>query len=139
LSDRQLNEARKIVSGKFDNNELLFEKTVFLSDVFAGTPADDLLFLAEPLLMMVSTEPASMGNSDRYIVWIYNTDSRTYETILVYDSNEASGIPVTHNSSIVRYLLQLNKIEEFSIHFPERAFSIYRHLDQFETKAEAVR
>jgi AAA family ATP:ADP antiporter len=135
----QLEDAHKIISGRFDKNEMLFEKTVFLSEVFPGTPDDELLFLAEHLIIAHSIEKTSLLGSGNFIEWNHNTENGKFTTELVYDGKEVKNGAERPSGNTIRYVLPLSKIDEFSIHFPERAFSIYQQLDQFETNVEAVK
>jgi AAA family ATP:ADP antiporter len=138
LNDGQLYDAQQIVSGKSDKNGMLFEKTVFLSDAFPGISEDELLFLAEPLIRADSMETANLVSSDGYIVWDHDSENGTLTTVLVYEDREGTNGSEKPGDRMIRYILPLKKIDEFSIHFPERAFSVYQHLDQFEINPEAI-
>jgi len=139
LTAEQLAETEKIVSGDFEKNDLLFEKTQFLSEVFPGTSEDELLFLAGHLRCR---HPKGTGGPEwngGYILWWRDTDKSQLETAVVYSGVEAPEDTEKPGGNKVRFLLPLDKVYEFTILFPESAFGIQRQIDQFETKPEAVR
>jgi AAA family ATP:ADP antiporter len=139
LHGDQLDDAEKIVSGKFDKDDMFFEKTVSLSQVFPGTPEDELLFLAEPLCRSDSPEASGPDRSGGYLIWSHDIEKGILKTAVVHDGqSELNGL-LKPDAGTVQYILPLSKIDEFCIHFPERAFGIYQHIDKFEINPETVR
>jgi ATP:ADP antiporter, AAA family len=134
----QIEFTGKIISGSYDMDDMLFEKTVFLSRVFPGIAEDELLFLSDPLLIE-SQETSARGSKGMFIRWSYNREKEVPDATIVYDGFEANDISVSIDNGTIQYILSVSKIDEFCNHFPERTFGIYQHMEQFETKPEAKR
>jgi len=139
LTEEQLDDAQKIISGKCDKNEMQFEKTVFLSNFFPGIPEDDLLFIAESLMPSDQMEPSIRGSAGNYIIWTLDTEIGISATPVIYYGQPGISGYGRPGKSIIKYMLPLSEIDKFCIRFPERAFGIYKQIDQFETKPEAAK
>jgi hypothetical protein len=135
LGKKQSEDAVRIISGNFAKEELLFEKTVFLSGMFSGIPEDELLFLAESLRFAGEIEKTE-GDC---IVWSRESEADTFTTLIYYQGQEEGIYKILGKEVSVRYILPLTKTNEFRSIFPERAFGIYQHIDKFETNPEVMR
>jgi len=128
IPEKTKNKLERTTSPGFDKEELLFEKTRFLSALFGGIPEDELLTLASRMkYFRDSTVPDS---EYRCIIWFLAED-RTHTSVIVLNDDKVIPNPVNEKNKGM-YLLSLESVKEFHRHFPEHVFEILKYISENE-------
>lgn len=122
-----------IVYGKSEEMELLFEKTVFLSDIFEGIYEEDLLILSEEIRLKKDISSGLKTFTGGSVIWTLSADKQHDKVYIYYNED------ITDNNSITGfaqntpcYVLSLKSVEEFIDHFPDKSFEILKYIDDNE-------
>jgi len=110
---------------------LIFDKTVFMSSCFPGIPEEELLILAEKIIVSGDPEREAAYTGNGFIMWSFDREKSVTAITVKTRGNiikEAVSSPV---DGFV-YLLPLQAIEEFFIQFPERSLQIAEYIDNHE-------
>jgi ATP:ADP antiporter, AAA family len=137
LPEEKSGEIEKIISGKYEKREMLFEKTVFLSEFFPAIREDELLILSEHLSPAGSKNTNPLPGSGGYMLFSRNSTTGLLNTTIFNDEIVTSNWLSGAGNNMIGYILPLFRIDDFCSHYPERTFGIYKQIDQFETKKEA--
>ncbi len=122
-----------IISGKKTQQELLFEKVIFLSQCFSGIPEDDLLFLAEKMGTIKSMNGEDMPAFTDNIIWHF-TNENTLSDVIIQHKELVDYREIKHNgnTSGYYYVLPFEVIDEFSFQYPESISLILIYIDKNE-------
>jgi len=133
ISDRSRMKLDKISSGKADENELLFEKTKFLSSNFIEIPEDDLLFLAGAMNYYESISGEMLPYAEGSIIWPGKSGKTIPRVIILRrDDAERPEGALTAEQNVGFYILDMEAVEAFYTQFPERVFYIMKYIDDNE-------
>jgi hypothetical protein len=123
----------KIVNNETEEEELLFNKTKFLSTLFPDIPEDKLLFTVKEMKYLRRIPAEYQLHPGGIILWSFLPDltfQRTVKVIFVGDPQfDKFGIP---SGESVFYLLNLETIEEFNYLYPEHSYEILKYIDDNE-------
>lgn len=118
----------KILEGRENQGELLYEKTRFLSSVFTGPGEEKLVFLAGRMMFFDKISQADINALPESVFWTiakenqinvrYISDKRTKDSVADLLQTESSC-----------YVLPLAAIELFRIHEPYDSFVIFKNLE----------
>lgn len=127
------NRLDKIVSGEIPDEELLYEKTSFLSLVISGLPEEESLILAGTVKYVKdihSITESELGNS---ILWNLRKDKSEIKVFLP-DGIVGPGFSrnIIKSDDSFFYLLPVSALEEYQNNFPESALEIYKYVDVHE-------
>ena len=124
----------KIMAGKTSHEELLYSKVSFISSCFPDTPSDELLFLAEKVLLVSehADDEISLKSSD-YLVWSFSGNHSLIESKVKYGITPAEVVSVFMKGSCSYcYLLPLESAGELYFNFPENSYKILKYIDDIE-------
>ncbi len=110
----------RIIDGEYKDDELLFEKTVFLSKFFKMIPEDELIELAEKLVYVKDIKKNGQC-APECIIWDVKDENR----VIVNHGGESR----KYNSEGPCYVLPLDTVREFSRIFPESMKEILTYID----------
>lgn len=123
----------KIAAGEVPVEELLFEKTMFLSEWLPGIRADEVLTLAEHLHYYRDFARLSSDIMDNSIIWSVPQHRGKGEVIIHYEGrlNEAdfTTAPKVEGSY---YTISQASIEDFDYQYPERSIEIFKFINSNE-------
>lgn len=120
----------KIITGKADKNELLYEKVKFLSKYFTEIQEDEMLYLAGEMKYLKNFEKESLTLPEGYIIWILNGDNGTSEVHVVYYGKPDKLTGKNYEGyNFSYYYLPLFAVEEYYFRFPDKSFEILKYID----------
>ncbi|OQB59668.1 MAG: hypothetical protein BWX96_02627 [Bacteroidetes bacterium ADurb.Bin145] len=128
IPEKTLHKLERAGSPGFDKEELLFEKTRFLSALFGGIPEDELLTLASR--MKYFRDETVRDSGYRCIIWFLSEDG-THTGVIILNDDKVIPNPVNEKNKGM-YLLSLESVKEFHRHFPEHVFEIMKYIDENE-------
>jgi AAA family ATP:ADP antiporter len=122
-----------IVYGKTEELDTLFEKTVFLSDIFKEINEEDLLILSEEIRFKKDISSGLKTFIDGAIIWPLSADKQHDRVYIYYDEDSTDNKRITDiPADTPCYILPLKSVEEFKDHFPEKSFEILKYIDDNE-------
>jgi AAA family ATP:ADP antiporter len=122
-----------IVYGKTEEMELLFEKTVFLSDIFKGINEEDLLILSEEIRFKKDISSGLKTFTGGSVIWPLSADKQHDKGYIYYNEDITDNNMITDIASDTPcYVLSLKSVEEFNDHFPDKSFEILKYIDDHE-------
>ena len=138
ISSDRIREQHKIrldniITGRADENSLVFEKVKFLARWFGPINEDELIFLAERtrFLREVTAETAAIEADS--IIWTIANDNHVIPVIVNHAGRQLTDDQVTKlRSCSYCYVLPFGAIEEFGFQYPENTWEIYRYIDKNE-------
>ncbi len=127
----------RILEGKFDKKEMLFEKVQFLNGCFTGIPPWKLFILAGNLHFTNNLE-ADFGDCDAgCILWLLNEESNRYDVQIEYNGTVSKlkerfigKKPNTYE--IFMYRLSLASVEEFHFQYPDHSTQFLRYINNIQ-------
>jgi len=123
----------KIIEGAYDENDLLFEKTKFLSQCFAGIPEEELLSLTGSLKYIKDYKTGSAMIPDNCIVWSLSDENPDHSVEINYGRKLNSNVEkFKGKDNVSYYILPLNAVEVFHYQFPESSGEIMKYIDKNE-------
>jgi len=122
----------QVVKGEVEESDLLFEKNLFMVNLFSGISEEELLPLSGAITTLkdLNTQDAFKEGG---IIWRLNKDRKTEEVIV-----RLNGKPVEKQTksskaeSSLFYLLPLTAVEDYLDHFPEHSSEILKYIDSNE-------
>lgn len=124
----------KVLSQDASTKELVYEKTRFLSSCFRSVNEEEVLFLAERTLYVRNDSDGLYFQPTDTILWSFTGDGEPLEVIVNHEdiSDPAKVVKDIRNRFSYCYILPLNAVKEFSFHFPESSFGIFKYIDKSE-------
>jgi len=124
----------RIISGEFDEHELVSEKVKFLSACFQGVDKDSLLTLAEKTEVVRNDQSGIYSQPYDSILWSFSKNNPDPELYITYDEERdlSRVIKDIRTSCFFCYVLPLRFLREFIFQYPENAFAIYRYIESKE-------
>lgn len=133
ISEPDRTELNNIVSGKSDDNELIFEKVKFLSGCFAGIQEDQLISMAGKMLFIKSGQYDLLNDSPEFFLWTLPQDKQKGALFTHYEGDDISNIlKNAGNMNTSFYVLPMNAVEEFRFQYPESSVTILEYIDKHE-------
>jgi hypothetical protein len=117
-----------ITSPGFDKEDLLYEKTLFLSNLFGTIPEDELITLA--CGMKYFRKNMVPDSENKCIIW-FLSNSRPDQIVIVLNNGKTFDKSINEKNDGL-YLLSLGAVEKFHNHFPEHVFEIMKYIDENE-------
>jgi hypothetical protein len=117
----------RIIDGRTDTAELVFEKIQFLRKCFAGVPEHELLLLSETLVYVADVKSGFSASGD-CIIWPLPGQDNGNEVYIHHQKEQEHFYTSDGNSRC--YFLPLSSVIEFRNHFPERSAEIVNYIDK---------
>ncbi len=122
----------QIINEKFPENELVYNKVIFLKSLLDTLPEENLLTLAEELVYTELLLPENLPQENGYILWEYNCQLKEFRERIFYD-NILRGISLKENDAFC-YVLNLNALTDHLDLFPEHSLEIFKMIDEIERR-----
>ena len=122
----------RIFSGDVKDYELLYEKVIFLKNLFNDLAEESLLFLAGFLISTDFLSPEYLPHENGYIMWECNSGIDNCTARIYYD-NILKGISAMRNDTFC-YILPLVDLEEYLNRYPEYTPVIFKYIDEIERR-----
>jgi ATP:ADP antiporter, AAA family len=134
LPESLRNRLDRIVGGETEDTDLLFEKNLFMTNIFPGISEEELLPLAGSLISSKSVNVTEDIFNDRCIIWSILPDNKPGGEIIVIlngKNGELQGRfqPAALNSF---YLLPISAVEDYLNRFPSNSDEILKYIDNNE-------
>jgi AAA family ATP:ADP antiporter len=127
-----------IIDKKIKNEELLYEKVLFLSKYFGGIPEDELLPLASEMSFVTDPVPEFSGTSEGFIIWPLSKTGGADKVFVLYNGEIDKTIGHKYSGrNDSYYILPLNSVEEYNFQFPEKSFEILEYIDNNEDTSKS--
>jgi hypothetical protein len=122
-----------IAGGEVAADDLLFEKTRFLSACFPAVPEDEVLTLAFHMELYRDFSSLSSHIGENSLVWPLLSKRTTDRVHIHYEGrlNEAD-INAGMSGIVAYYALSLNAAEDFNYQYPESSFEIFNYINTNE-------
>ena len=131
-SDRLPGEIKEtldnIISGNVNDNELLYDKVIFLKSLFGNLPEESLLVLAGDLIFTDILSQEYLPRENGYILWEFNSGTDKCTAGIFYD-NIAEGLSPAENNTFC-YILPLVDLEDYLDRYPEHTPVIFKYIDE---------
>jgi AAA family ATP:ADP antiporter len=127
------NRLDRIVGGELEESDLLFEKNLFLTNIFSGISEEELLPLASSMTYIKAFDITQDTFKDSFIIWSLPEDNKPGEVIIGLNGkheNQKGWVQTGLNNSF--YLLPLSAIEDYLNRFPENSDEILKYIDNNE-------
>ena len=138
LTGSEKKKLDRIMLGRMDQKEFLFEKVKFLSKYFGSIPEDDLLSLACEMKYFSGFDSALHRFSEGCIIWPLEGFNGIDKVHVLYNGdidNVTSKYSGIHGLSF--YYLPLVEVAEYHFQFPENSFEILKYIDINEIYSES--
>ncbi len=123
----------KIVEGIVEENELLFNKTKFISADIAGIPEEELVLLASAITSKRNTDTAINQLDEGCLIWSVSDVNQGHTVLAAYNGTPAELIEKKFPAKDqLVYILPFSAVEEFIYQFPERSTDIMKFIDRNE-------
>ena len=123
----------RIISGKAQEKEFLFEKVMFLNSCFSEIPEDELLMLAGKMKYISNVKTELQLPADGFILWIFGKDKSEPHLVIEYEDSGTIHKPFkSPDDPAYCYLLPLSAVEEFDYQYTESSYGIYQFIDDNE-------
>lgn len=117
----------RIIDGRTDTAELVFEKIQFLTKCFAEVPAHELILLSETMVYVADVKSGFSASGD-CIIWPLPKQDNGNEVYIHHQKAQDHFYTPDGNSRC--YFLPLSSVVEFRNHFPERSAEIINYIDK---------
>lgn len=122
----------KIISRSLNDNELLFNKVLFLTSCFKNVPEEYLLYLAKDLRFTDFLSPGYLPREGGYILWHFNQDNVNPEVKLSND-NILRSLKMSEEGDYY-YILPVNTLKDFIDQYSEYSDVIFTYIDEIERR-----
>jgi ATP/ADP translocase len=121
----------RILAGETDKRELLYEKTIFLSEHLKNIPEEDLLPLAGTMIFTGSLNDLTTVLPAGCIIWPLDGSDQVKDAFVTYD-REREDLLNNFNEKIPYYILTFDSIGEYQSQYPERSSEILTYINKNE-------
>ena len=122
-----------IISGKTDDNELLFEKVKFLTSCFKGIHEDDLLFLSQEVKYAGKNKADPGIEASGALVWTLGEEGTLNEVYVIREGEDTvRKIKEKLSAGLSCYILPLIVVEEYSSRYQESSYPVLKYIDDNE-------
>lgn len=123
----------RVVAGEVDEEDLLFEKNLFLSNTFPGINEEELLSLSGAISYKKDNYVDLKSFPDGVIVWSLPQSGNDGEVIIRLNENHNNqDFKFQVSGSNSYYILSASAVEEYLNHFPEHSAEILKYIDSNE-------
>jgi len=123
----------KVAGGELATEELLFEKTRFLSGCIPAVPEDEVLTLASHLEFHRDFSSLSSHVGEYSLIWPVSSKRTTDRVHIHYEGRlNESDVNAGISGSVGYYALSLAAAEDFNYQYPESSFEIYNYINTNE-------
>lgn len=130
IPGENLSGLEMIIKGKLTENDFLFEKTSRLISLFSETPEDELLFVAESMILYQDLNTLNLNSGEDHIL-LYGTQSDTVIRVMILNNDSlAEAKELLREGWGYFYLIRMAVLDEFQCMYPDRSFDIFRHIDK---------
>jgi AAA family ATP:ADP antiporter len=123
----------RIVSGECEESDLLFEKNLFLTNIFSAISEEDLLPLSSSMIYSKAFNVTDDTFNERCIIWSLLQDVKAGEVIIRLTGkheDRKSRVQSAWNNSF--YMLPLSAVEDYLNRYPENSDEILKYIDNNE-------
>jgi len=124
----------KIIADDITEKELVFEKVRFLTSCFREIREDELLFLADKMLLARNDERGIYSQPSNTILWSFSSEKSEPEIFVNHEDITDPGkiAKDMRTTCYFCYVLSLNTVRDFNLQYPESSFGIYKYIDNCE-------
>jgi hypothetical protein len=121
----------RVISGKADDDSFLFEKVTCLYSLFSTIREDELIYLANAMDCMSSSELRQIREGQDYILWQIRPGSEDpgFKGVLCRGKIEAGQELIIDEKSKF-YFLPLSALDGFRNIYPEKLFDVFYRIDK---------
>jgi hypothetical protein len=116
-----------VINGEIPDGGMMFEKTVFLSEIFTGLTREDLLLPAGQLVRITEMPSAGFEIPGGFVLW--KVVSGIPAKAVMIGSPGKKEIEAFSKGSDFLYLLPLNTIKDYNFRFPEKSDEILEYIE----------
>ncbi len=123
----------KVAGGELATEELLFEKTRFLSGCIPAVSEDEVLTLASHMEFHRDFSSLSSHVGEYSLIWPVSSKRTTDRVHIHYEGRlNESDVNAGISGSVGYYALSLAAAEDFNYQYPESSFEIYNYINTNE-------
>jgi hypothetical protein len=127
------NRLDRIVNGEVEESDLLFEKNLFMVNVFPGISEEDLLPLSGAITCNEAINSSKEASKSGAIIWPLPGDNKVGEVFISLNGKHLEKqINSRHEAVTSYYVLSLAAVEDYLNHFPEHSAEILKYIDNNE-------
>lgn len=133
VPEQNKQKVENILSSRFDERGMVFEKTIFLVSVFPENNEEDLIFLAEKTEYHKIENKETIRQFKESIVWLIGPERKISRTMIIYDRIEfdINNINLISPESFC-YVLPLKVLELYRIQNTDKAYLIFKNVDNIK-------
>ncbi len=133
VPEQNKQKVENILSSRFDERGMVFEKTIFLASVFPENNEEDLIFLAEKTEYHKIENKETIRQFKESIVWLVGPERKISRTMIIYDRIEfdINNINLISPESFC-YVLPLKVLELYRIQNTDKAYLIFKNVDSIK-------
>lgn len=124
----------EIVMGKeYDEHDLLYEKSDFLSRLFSDFNDEELLFLAGKMIYNDNKDPEFLTQIENSVVWETAGEKPSFRASVIHEKPDGAVFKTGSGvSDSFLYVLRLESVEQFSHYYPESSYTLLKYIDGVE-------
>jgi hypothetical protein len=123
----------RIVNGEVEESDLLFEKNLFMVNMFSGISEEELLPLSGAITCIKDLNISQDSIKDRGIIWPLLKDKKAGEVIVRLNGKQVQRQIKSMGEDVISYyVLPLTAVEDYLNHFPEHSYEILKYIDNNE-------
>jgi len=133
IPDWNKNRLDRIVKGEVEESDLLFEKNLFMVNIFPGISEEDLLPLSGAITCNKAINSSNDASKSEAIIWPLPGDNKVGEVVISLNGKHMEKqINSQHEAVTSYYVLQLAAVEDYLNHYPEYSAEILKYIDNNE-------
>jgi hypothetical protein len=123
----------KVAGGEVATEELLFEKTRFLSALIPAVPEDEILTLAAHMEFYKDFSSLASHSGKFALIWPFSSKRSSHRVHIHYEGRlNEQDVNAGISGSVAYYTLSLTAVEDFNYQYPESSFEIYNYINTNE-------
>ena len=123
----------KVAGGEVAPEELLFEKTRFLSACVPAVPEDEVLTLAAHTEFHKDFSSLASHAGKFSLIWPFSSKRSSHRVHIHYEGRlNEQDVNAGISGSVAYYTLSLTAVEDFNYQYPESSFEIYNYINTNE-------
>ncbi len=133
IPDWNKNRLDRIVNGEVEESDLLFEKNLFMVNIFPGISEEDLLPLSGAITCNKAINSSNDASKSEAIIWPLPGDNKVGEVVISLNGKHVEKqIKSQPNDVASYYVLPLAAVEDYLNHYPEYSAEILKYIDNNE-------
>jgi hypothetical protein len=123
----------KVAGGEVAPEQLLFEKTRFLSACVPAVPEDEILTLAAHMEFYKDFSSLASHSGKFALIWPFSSKRSSHRVHIHYEGRlNEQDVNAGISGSVAYYTLSLTAVEDFNYQYPESSFEIYNYINTNE-------